>query len=229
MFYSSSFLRGSAQGAITGDGAVLQHRHGKDGSEAEASERPDHLFPGSPFQFSVSAVAVLVSPLTDRAVGELGGGRKYSSDLWVAFAATGLCEKGKSGSTVEPLSGFEKAMGKGVTGQLRGHGCGSVTTQQRAPSMLRLCALVVGDRGHLAWGKACWCPVNLLKSVNESDRAGQVHAVGALRRAATKVLICCVGHCSQIYSGVRPQQPSLARPRCVSCLGPVTCGSPQCL
>lgn len=114
---------------------------------------------------------VLVSPLTDKAVKELPGGSKYSSDLWVALATTGLRETDKSGSTGEPLSGFEKVMGTPVTGI----SCeDTVAVPSPHSSGQHLCCIFV----LLWWGTEATWPGVKPASVQVTDRNLLMNLIG---------------------------------------------------
>jgi len=67
------------------------------------------------FIFPRQPSPVLVSPPTVKAVRELLGASKRSSDLCVGFATTGLCEW-DSRSTKKPFCGSEKDLGTAVAG-----------------------------------------------------------------------------------------------------------------
>lgn len=186
MFYSSFFLRESAQGVITCRSVEFWHLPFKAISENEASKHPYQLFPRSlSLIFPCQLWPVLVLPLTTKAVRELLGKRKYSSDLLVQAATTGLCEQNKSRSTNKPFFAseivwlFKVTVTKGLGLPVRMW----PTCSGRAASMLLSQWRTQADGTKLAHQ-------NLVANLRWQDRIGS-SKVCATHQAATKLLICC--------------------------------------
>lgn len=167
MFYSSVFLTESAQGVITCC-SVVWHLHFKAISENEASKHPYQLFPRSLFlKFPCQLWPVLALPLTIKAVRELLGKSKFSSDHWVEVANAGLCEQDKSRSTKKPFSASEKVWLLKVT-VTTGHVWLGLPVRMWSTCSI-YAAFTVEDRGCLAWCKAWWCQVSPPKSVSKFE------------------------------------------------------------